>query len=90
MTTLLKDLFSRNNINFFVGLFTLLICLWLVLFFIPTLFVSLFNTFLGNLILIIFIILVAMYKPYLSIGLAILLIILWRFSHIIVKEHFIL
>ena len=85
MTTLLKDLFSRNNINFFVGLFTLLICLWLVLFFIPTLFVSLFNTFLGNLILIIFIILVAMYKPYLSIGLAILLIILWRFSHIIVK-----
>ena len=90
MTTLLKDLFSRNNMNFFVGLFTLLICLWLVLFFIPTLFVSLFNTILGNLILIVFIILVAMYKPYLSIGLAILLIILWRFSHIIVKEHFIL
>ena len=92
MTTLskVKELFSRNNLNFFVGLFTLLICVWLILFFVPTLFVSLFNTFLGNVILIILIILVAMYKPYLSIGLAILLIILWRFSHIIVKEHFIL
>ena len=83
MTTLLKELFSRDNIKFFVGLFTLLICLWLVLFFIPTLFVSLFNTFLGNLILIIFIILVAMYNTKVSIGLAIMLIILWRVSHII-------
>ena len=83
MTTLLKDVFSHNNINFVVGLFTLLICLWLVLFFIPTLFVSLFNTFLGNLILIIFIILVAMYNTKVSIGLAIMLIILWRFSHIV-------
>ena len=89
MTTLLKDLFAQKNVNFFVGVFTLLIGLWLVLFFIPTLFVSLFNTILGNLILIIFIILVAMYNTNLSIGLAIMLIILWRFSHIIV-EHFIL
>lgn len=83
MTTLLKDAFSRNNINFFVGLFTLLICLWLVLFFVPTLFVSLFNTGLGNLILLILIILVAMYNTKISIGLAIMLIILWRFSHIV-------
>jgi len=83
MTTLLKDAFSRNNMNFFVGLFTLLICLWLVLFFVPTLFVSLFNTGLGNLILLILIILVAMYNTKISIGLAIMLIILWRFSHIV-------
>ncbi len=89
MTTLLKDAFSRNNINFFVGLFTMLICVWLVLFFVPTLFVSLFNTGLGNLILIIFIILISMYNIKLSIGLTIMLIIIWRFSHIIV-EHFIL
>jgi hypothetical protein len=89
MTTLLKDLFAKKNINFFVGIFTLLIGLWLVLFFIPILFVSLFNTILGNLILIVFIILVAMYNTNLSIGFAIMLIILWRFSHIIV-EHFIL
>jgi len=89
MTTLLKELFSPKNLDFVVGIFTLLIGLWLVLFFIPTLFVSLFNTILGNLILIIFIILVAMYNTNLSIGLTIMLIILWRFSHIIV-EHFIL
>ena len=85
MTTVLKDLFSSKNIDFLVGIFTLLICVWLVLFFIPSLFVSLFNTILGNLILIVFIILLSMYNKNLSIGLAILLIILWRFSHIIVK-----
>ena len=89
MTTLLKELFSPKNLDFIVGIFTLLIGLWLVLFFIPILFVSLFNTILGNLILIVFIILVAMYNTNLSIGFAIMLIILWRFSHIIV-EHFIL
>jgi len=85
MTTVLKDLFSRKNIDFLVGIFTLLICVWLVLFFIPSLFVSLFNTILGNLILIVFIILLSMYNKNLSIGLTILLIILWRISHIIVK-----
>ena len=85
MTTLLRDLFSKKNVDFLVGIFTLLICVWLVLFFIPSLFVSLFNTILGNLILIVFIILLYMYNKNLSIGLTILLIILWRFSHIIVK-----
>jgi len=85
MTTVLRDLFSKKNIDFLVGIFTLLICVWLVLFFIPSLFVSLFNTILGNLILIVFIILLSMYNKNLSIGLTILLIILWRISHIIVK-----
>ena len=85
MTTVLRDLFSKKNIDFLVGIFTLLICVWLVLFFIPALFVSLFNTILGNLILIVFIILLSMYNKNLSIGLTILLIILWRISHIIVK-----
>ena len=84
MTTLLKDLFSRKNINLFVGAFTLLIFLWLVLFFVPTLFVTLFDTGLGNLILIAFLLLVAMYNTNLAIGLTIMLIILWRSSRIII------
>jgi hypothetical protein len=84
MTTLLKDLFSRKNINLFVGAFTLLIFSWLILFFVPTLFVTLFDTGLGNLILIAFLLLVAMYNTNLAIGLTIMLIILWRSSHIIV------
>ena len=84
MTTLLKDLFSRKNINLFVGAFTLLIFSWLILFFVPTLFVTLFDTGLGNLILIAFLLLAAMYNTNLAIGLTIMLIILWRSSHIIV------
>jgi hypothetical protein len=84
MTTLLKDLFSRKNINLFVGAFTLLIFSWLILFFVPTLFVTLFDTGLGNLILIAFLLLVAMYNTNLAIGLTIMLIILWRSSRIII------
>jgi hypothetical protein len=84
-----ESIFSRKNLNLVVGLTTLLIVLWVVMFAVPSLFVNLFDTSLGNLILIVFIILVAMYNTNLSIGLTIMLIILWRFSHIIV-EHFIL
>lgn len=75
------SVFSRNNLNLVVGLLTLLITLWVIMFAIPGLFVSLFDTFLGNMILIAFILLAGMYNMNLSIGLAIVFIILWRFSH---------
>jgi hypothetical protein len=48
---------------------------------VPQLFVNLFDTVLGNLILIAFILLAGMYKFNLAVGLAIVFIILWRFSH---------
>jgi hypothetical protein len=64
-----------------VGLITLLIVLWIVMFAVPGLFVSLFDTSLGNLILIAFIFLAAMYNINLAVGLAIVFIVLWRFSH---------
>ena len=51
----LKETFSEKNMNMFVGLISLLIALWLVMFAVPDLFVSLFDTPLGNLILIVFI-----------------------------------
>ena len=81
MTVSFSNIFSKKNLNLVVGLITLLIVLWVVMFAIPNLFVSLFDTGLGNLILMGFIFLAAMYDTSLAIGLAIVFIILYRFSH---------
>lgn len=81
MSFSLGTLFSRKNINLIVGLIALLIFLWIILFAIPGLFINLFDTFLGNLILILFIIFSTIYDKNLGIGLAVVFIILWRFSH---------
>ena len=81
MSFSLEQLFSRKNINLIVGLIALLIFLWIVLFAIPSLFINLFDTFLGNIILILFITFAIIYDKNLGIGLAVVFIILWRFSH---------
>jgi hypothetical protein len=77
----LSNVFSRKNLNLVVGLITLLVVLWVIMFAIPNLFVNLFDTALGNLILIAFIFLAAIYNINLAVGLAIVFIILYRFSH---------
>jgi hypothetical protein len=85
----LTGVFSKKNLNLVVGLITLLIVLWVVMFAVPGLFVSLFDTGLGNLILIAFIFLAGMYNMNLAIGLGIVFVILWRFSHMSnLKESF--
>jgi hypothetical protein len=81
MTLSFSDVFSKKNLNLVIGLITLLIALWVIMFAIPNLFVNLFDTGLGNLILIAFIFLAAMYDVSLAIGLAIVFIVLYRFSH---------
>lgn len=81
-----ETIFSRKNLNLVVGLLTLLIVLWVVMFAVPSLFVNLFDTGLGNLILIVFIFLAAMYNINLAIGLAIVFTILFRFSHMSSKN----
>jgi hypothetical protein len=88
MTLSFKSIFSRENINLVVGLISLLLVLWLVMFAIPSLFVNLFNTGLGNLILIAFIILAGMYNINLAVGLSFVFLILYRFSRM--SEHFII
>jgi len=84
----LNNLFSRQNLNLVVGLITLLIVLWVVMFAVPGLFVSLFDTGLGNLILIAFLFLAGMYNINLAIGLTLVFIVLWRFSHMSVSLGF--
>ena len=81
MSFSLKETFSEKNMNMFVGLISLLIGLWLVMFAVPDLFVSLFDTTLGNLGLIVFIILASMHSVPMGLGLAIVFVILFRFSH---------
>lgn len=90
MTFSLEGLFSRKNLNLVVGLITLLLVLWIVMFAVPSLFVNLFDTVLGNLILIAFILLAGMYNINLAVGLAIVFIVLWRFSHMSLREGIIL
>lgn len=86
MTLSFLDVFSKKNLNLVVGLITLLIVLWVVMFAIPNLFVSLFDTVLGNLILIAFIFLAAMYNINLAVGLGFVFLILFRFSHLSLVE----
>jgi len=74
----LKD---EKNRNLLVGLFSLLVVLWLVMFAVPDLFVNLFDTALGNLILIGFIILAGMNNMLMGLGLAVIFVILFRLSH---------
>ena len=79
-------IFSRKNVNLIVGLVTLLLVLWLIMFAIPSLFVNLFDTVLGNLILIAFIFLAAMHNVKLAVGLGVVFIVLFRFSHMSVSS----
>ena len=76
-----KETFSQKNLNLIVGLFTILIMLWVVMFAVPSLFVTLFDTFLGNLLLIVFIVMAGLYNMNLGVGLGIVFVILFQFSH---------
>ena len=88
MSLSFQNIFSKKNLNLVVGLITLLIVLWVIMFAVPSLFVSLFDTTLGNLILLGFIVLAGMYNINLSLGLAVVFVILYRFSHLARFESF--
>ena len=81
----LKSIFSKKNVNLIVGLVTLLLVLWLVMYAIPSLFVQLFDTNLGIMILLGFILLSLMYNRLFGIGIAMVFIILYQFSHMKLK-----
>lgn len=70
-----------------IGLLTILIGLWLILYFIPELFVSLFNTLLGNLILVVATILVFMNNRMHGVLFTLIVLVLYRFSQLS-KEGF--
>ena len=71
--------------SLFVGILTLLIGIWVIFYAIPELFASLFNTLIGNLILLFIIILIAMKNVVVSLGLAVFFLGLYNFSHYVVN-----
>jgi hypothetical protein len=82
----LNELFSRKNMNLVVGLLTLFVILWAVMFAVPGLFVNLFYTGLGNLILLAFVVLALMYNINLGVGFLIVFMVLYRFSRMSAHE----
>jgi len=81
MSNTISELFSEKNANFVIGVLTFLIAIWIVIFAIPSLFVSLFNTILGNFILLGLVILAGMYNLIVAICIAIIFFVLVRVSH---------
>lgn len=79
----IKDFANDENKTMIIGLLTILIFIWLVIYLIPSFFVSLFDTFLGRIILVVLVILVGInnYRHGLMLGL--ILIIFMRFVDII-------
>ena len=78
----LKKIISKKNLNLFAKLFIFFIVLWIVMFIIPSLFIFLFDSYLGNLILFGLIILFGIYNLRFSVGFAIIVIILYRFNYL--------
>ena len=84
----MKQMFIKTiNNTMIIGLLSVLIVLWLLLYVIPNLLSSLFHTLLGNLILLLFFILTVSQNPTLGLLLGVGLIILYRFATI-KKEAF--
>lgn len=81
----LSNVFSQKNMNLVVGLLTMLIVLWMVMFALPGLFVHLFDTFLGNLILLAFTVLAFMFNANLGVGIAIVFMVLYRYGRMSVN-----
>ena len=77
----LKKLFSEKNFNLVAGALSLLVAAWLVFYAVPGLFVNLFDTLLGNIILLGIILVSYMKNKHLGITLAIIFIIIFQFSH---------
>jgi len=83
----IKKLVNDENKTKLIGILTILIALWLVLYFIPEVFVSLFNTLLGNLILIVTILLVFMNNRINGLITGLVLLLLFRFSQLSGKNN---
>ena len=66
----------------YIGLLSILIVMWLIIYVIPNFFILLFHTFLGNVILLIIVLMTASQNKMYGIGLLLLFIMLYQFSHV--------
>ena len=77
----LKKIFNKENKTLLVGLLSIIIVLWVILYVVPEIFASLFNSILGNFILLICVILVSTYNTKWGLLLALIIVILFRFAY---------
>ena len=82
-----KEFANDENKTMIIGLLTILVFLWLVIYLIPSFFVSLFDTFLGRIILVVIVILVGLNNYKYGLMLALILIIFTRFVDIVRKKN---
>jgi len=75
------NILSKKNFYMVVGILSILLGLWIIFYAVPSLFVNLFNTYLGIGILISIVILLGMFNKNVAIGMALLFIILYQFGH---------
>jgi len=73
---------SDDTKNMLIGILSIFVSIWLLFYFIPSIFVSLFHTFLGNIIILLSVILISAYNYKHGILIAIIFIILSRFSYL--------
>lgn len=78
-------MFNKKNMNMIVGIVSLLIFAWIIMYAVPSMFVNLFNTNLGIAILCGIVILFGLSNRNVGIGLALLFVILYQFSHMTPK-----
>ena len=84
----IKYFVNDENKTMLIGLLTILIFIWLVMYLIPSFFVSLFDTFLGRIILVFIVIFVGLNNYRYGLMLGLLLIIFTRFVDLIrVKSY---
>jgi hypothetical protein len=74
-----KQYSSKNNEFIIIGLIFILVCIWMILYLIPNIFVTLFSTILGKTILILFVILVSFKNLYYGMIFLIIFVIIYRF-----------
>jgi hypothetical protein len=83
-----NKIFDQNNIYLMVGLLTIFIGSWIILYLIPSIFIMIFNTILGNVILILLVLLTGKYNVSAAIIMALVFIVIYQFSHLIKREGF--
>ena len=83
LTKDMKYLFNEENKTRLIGILTILTIMWVILYFIPDMFASLFNTLLGNLMLIVISALTTMYDLKYGVIVSIVFIVLYRFGRLV-------
>jgi len=88
ITSYLKNVFNQNNVYLIAGLLTVFLAIWTVMYLIPSVFIAIFNTLLGNVILILLVLLTGKYNVTAAIIMAIVFVVFYQFSHLIKREGF--